>query len=152
VDRVRGPSGARVEDASIETKAPSGERGSPADDAENLRTMNGVRASDLLLLPVRMRGIGVGRAVDVIVDPTGKQALGFDVLCRDESHRFLPFTAATIAEDQISFDSPLMLLSEEQLDFYRKRARWLRELVPALEDAWLDADGTVELVISNDAA
>jgi hypothetical protein len=121
-------------------------------EAENLRRVDGVRASDVLLLPVRMRGIGIGRAVDVVVDPTGKQALGFDVLCRDESHRFLPFTAAAIGENQIAVDSPLTLLSEEQLDFYRKRARWLRDLVPALEDAWLNADGTIELVISNDAA
>jgi hypothetical protein len=121
-------------------------------EAENLRGVNGVRVSELLLLPVRMRGIGIGRAVDVIVDPTGKQALGFDVLCRDESHRFLPLTAATIGDDQIDVESPLALLAEEQLDFYRKRARWLRELVPTLEDAWVNTDGTVELVISNDAA
>lgn len=121
-------------------------------EPDNVRSVNGVRASELLLLPVRMRGIGIGRAVDVVVDPTGKQALGFDVLCRDDSHRFLPLTAAAIGDDQIEVGSPLTLLSEEQLDFYRKRARWLRELVPALEDAWVSADGTVELVISNDAA
>jgi hypothetical protein len=121
-------------------------------EADNLRGVNGVRVSELLLLPVRMRGIGIGRAVDVIVDPTGKKALGFDVLCRDESHRFLPLTAAAIGDDQIAVESPLALLAEEQLDFYRKRARWLRELVPTLEDAWVKTDGTVELVISNDAA
>jgi len=114
--------------------------------------VNGVRVSELLLLPVRMRGIAIGRAVDVIVDPTGKQVLGFDVLCRDESHRFLPLTAAAIGDNQIAVESPLALLAEEQLDFYRKRARWLRELVPALEDAWVSADGAIELVISNDAA
>jgi hypothetical protein len=45
-----------------------------------------------------------------------------------------------------------MLLEEDQFDFYRKRARRLRELVPGLQDAWVSADGTLELVISNDAA
>ena len=114
--------------------------------------MSGVPASALLRLPVRLRGIDVGHPVDLIVDPVQKRVLGFDVLCRDESHRFLPLTAAAIGEGEISVDSPLTLLAEEQLDFYRKRASWLRELVPGLEDAWVDADGTLELVISDDAA
>ena len=121
-------------------------------EPDNVRSVNGVRASELLLLPVRMRGIGIGRAVDVVVDPTGKQALGFDVLCRDDTHRFLPLTAATIDAEQIAVGSALTLLAEDQLDFYRKRARGLRELVPGLQDAWVGADGTLELVISNDAA
>jgi len=114
--------------------------------------MNGVRASELLRLPVRVGGIEIGHAVDAIVDPTQNRVLGFDVLCRDETHRFLPLTAATIDAEQIAVGSALTLLAEDQLDFYRKRARGLRELVPGLQDAWVGADGTLELVISNDAA
>jgi hypothetical protein len=114
--------------------------------------MKGVPASELLRLPVRLAGIEIGYAVDVIVDTKQKRVLGFDVLCRDESHRFLPLTAATIDDEQIAVESALTLLAEDQLDFYRKRAQWLRELVPGLQDAWVNADGTLELVISNDAA
>ena len=113
--------------------------------------MTKLLAGDLLRLPVRTKGIEIGRPVDVIVDPARSRALGFDVLCRDESHRFLPLTAAVIAEDELGVDSPLMLLDEDQLDFYRRRGRSLRELEPVLERLTLDPDGTLELV-SDDAA
>ena len=121
-------------------------------EPEKHRAVKGVSASELLRLPVRVRGVEVGHAVDVIVDPAENRVLGFDVHCRDETHRFLPLTAATFGPDEIAVESALTLLAEEQLDFYRKRARWLRELVPGLEDAWIAADGTLELVISDDAA
>ena len=114
--------------------------------------VKGISAGELLRLPVRVRGVEIGHAVDAIVDPAQNRVLGFDVLCRDESHRFLPLTATTFASEEIAVGSALTLLSEDQLDFYRKRARWLRELVPGLEDAWIAADGTLELVISDDAA
>jgi hypothetical protein len=111
-----------------------------------------VPASELLRLPVRLHGIEIGHAVDALVDPVQNRVLGFDVLCRDDSHRFLPLTAVTLEPKQIWVGSALMLLEEDQFDFYRKRARRLRELVPGLQDAWVSADGTLELVISNDAA
>ena len=113
--------------------------------------MTKLLAGDLLRLPVRTKGIEIGRPVDLIVDPARNRALGFDVLCRDESHRFLPLTAAVIETDEISVGSALTLLAEDQLDFYRRRARSLRELEPVLERVTLDTDGTLELV-SDDAA
>lgn len=113
--------------------------------------MTKLLAGDLLRLPVRTNGIEIGHPVDVIVDPARNRALGFDVLCRDESHRFLPLTAAVFDEEQITVDSLLMLLAEDQLDFYRTRAKSLRELVPVLESVTVDADGTLE-VVSDDAA
>jgi hypothetical protein len=108
-------------------------------------------AGDLLRLPVRTRGIEIGRPVDLIVDPARNRALGFDVLCRDESHRFLPLKAAVFDHDEIAVESALTLLAEDQLEFYRRRARSLRELVPVLDRVTVDADGTLELV-SDDAA
>ena len=114
--------------------------------------MDRVSASELLRLPVRLHGIEIGHAVDALVDPVQNRVLGFDVLCRDDSHRFLPLTAATVEPEQISVGSALTLLEEDQFDFYRKRGRRLRELVPGLQDASISADGTLELVISNDAA
>jgi len=110
-----------------------------------------VLAGELLRLPVRTNGVEIGRPVDVIVDPAGNRALGFDVLCRDESHRFLPLSAATFDHEQIAVESPLLLLAEEQLDFYRTRAKSLRDLVPVLDSVTIDADGTLA-VVSDDAA
>ena len=114
--------------------------------------MDRVSASELLRLPDRLHGIEIGHAVDALVDPVQNRVLGFDVLCRDDSHRFLPLRAATVEPEQISVGSALTLLEEDQFDFYRKRGRRLRELVPGLQDASISADGTLELVISNDAA
>jgi hypothetical protein len=114
--------------------------------------MSGLSAGDLLRLPVRLNGREIGRAVDVIVDLPERRVLGFDVLCRDEPHRFLPFTAASIDEGGIAVESSLALLAGDELDFYRTRAGWLRELVPDLQEARVNADGTLELVISDDAA
>ena len=113
--------------------------------------MNSVSAGDLLRLPVKTNGIEIGRPVDLIVDPVGNRVVGFDVLCRDESHRFLPLTAAVVDAGQIGVASALVLLAEDQLDFYRARARSLRELVRDLDDVAVAADGTLEIV-SHDAA
>ena len=108
-------------------------------------------AGELLRLPVRSRGIAIGRAVDLIVDPAASRAVGFDVHCRDDEHRFLPWTAATIDDRSISVESPIVMLSEEQLAFYRTRAKSLRELVAVLENVLVEPDGTFE-VVSDDAA
>jgi hypothetical protein len=108
-------------------------------------------AGELLRLPVRTRDIEVGRPVDVIVDPLRQCAVGFDVLCRDDEHRFLPWTAAVVGDVAISVASPLVMLEEEQLAFYRARARSLRELVPVLENVLIEPDGRL-VIISDDAA
>ena len=108
-------------------------------------------AGELLRLQVRTRDIEIGQPVDLIVDPVANRAVGFDVLCRDDEHRFLPWTAATVGDGSISVESPLVMLSEEQLVFYRTRAASLRELVPLLEKVLVEPDGTLE-VVSDDAA
>ena len=108
-------------------------------------------AGELLRLPVRTRDIEIGYPVDLIVDPVHNRAVGFDVLCRDDEHRFLPWTAAALKDRWIAVDSPIMMLEEEQLAFYRTRARSLRELVPVLDNVLVEPDGTLE-VVSDDAA
>ena len=113
--------------------------------------MTRLPAGDLLRLPVCTKGIEIGHPVDVIVDPSRNHALGFDVLCRDETHRFLPLMAAVLEDDQITVESALVLLAEDQLDFYRTRAISLRELAPVLEDVVVEPDGTL-VFVSDDAA
>ena len=94
--------------------------------------MAGVRSSlsaeELLQFPVRLDGIDVGRAVDLIVDPLQQRALGLDVLCRDEVHRFLPLVAADIRGSEICVASPFALMDGDGYEFYRGRASSLRQL------------------------
>ena len=71
-------------------------------------------------------GIELGRAVDVILDEAGERPVGFDILCGDGEHRFLPFPTARIDGDHVEVDSPLVLLEREQLEFYKERGRALR--------------------------
>jgi hypothetical protein len=85
-------------------------------------------AEELLKFPVRLDGIDLGRAVDLIVDPLQNRALGLDVLCQDEVHRFLPLAAADVREHEIYVTSPFALMDRDGLEFYRGRASSLRQL------------------------
>jgi hypothetical protein len=86
--------------------------------------LSAVRA---LQLPVRLHGIQLGQPIDLLIEPATWQALGFVVLCGDDSVRFLPFVASQPADDEIALASALMLL--EDVDFYETRSRSLRSLL-----------------------
>lgn len=103
--------------------------------------MSGRAASELLSLPVRMRGIQLGRPVDVLLDRTADRVLGFELRCGDGAHRFLPFAVANLRSDEIDVASALALLDERELNFYRGKSRRLSEL--GLASPWIDDDGTV---------
>jgi hypothetical protein len=107
-------------------------------------------ATELLQLPVRLNGIRLGRPVDLLLDSAEWRALGFVVLCGDESSRFLVFAAADLQEDAIDVSSALLLL--EDVEFYRDRSRSLREVLgPELRDLLVTHDGSVEaLVVERD--
>jgi hypothetical protein len=90
--------------------------------------MRGLSAESLLQLPVRVRGIQLGRPVDLILDEQGARAIGLDVLCGDDTHRFLPLAAVEVHEDHIGVNSALTLLTQSELDFYRGRGSTLRDL------------------------
>ena len=118
-------------------------------------------AEALLRLPVRLRGIAIGRPVDVILDLDGRRALGFDLLCRDETHRFLPLSAASVGREEIAVSSALTLLSADELAFYRRQARTLRDVrgarvrrgtreIGRLEDVLIGADGEITDVVLDD--
>ena len=84
--------------------------------------MTEVSGDELLALRVRLHGIELGRPVDVLLDRDGLRAVGLDVLCGDEVHRFLPLPTAVLEHDALTIHSPLVLLEEDELDFYRARA------------------------------
>ena len=119
-------------------------------------------ANELLLLPVQLHGIRLGRPVDLLVDLESWRVFGFVVLCGDESERFLVFAAADLRDDAIAVRSSLLLL--EDVDFYRNRSRSLRDglgravvhgrrELGELRDLRLGPDGTVAaLVVEQDDA
>lgn len=92
--------------------------------------MDALTAATALQLPIRLQGIQLGRPVDILVMTDTWQALGFVVLCRDESRRFLPYAACQPKEDQIAVGSALMLL--EDVEFYRSRGASFRDLLGAV--------------------
>ncbi len=103
------------------------------------------RAEELLNLPVRVRGIELGRPVDLIVDHGVTRAVGFDVLCGDEAHRFLPFAVASVVGDGIEIESPFVLLDLDQVAFYREQATSLRALNGDGETLLIDDDGSLRV-------
>ena len=119
--------------------------------------MRGLTGDELLRRPVRLRGIQLGRAVDVLLHPQEPRALGLDVLCGDERHRFLPLSAVEVHEDHVEAASPLVLLDLRDDSFYRREARSLSAMRGttvgeggALEDVVLDAGWRiVELVLED---
>jgi len=112
--------------------------------------MTGLTAETLLHLPVRVRGIHVGWPVDLILDGEGARAIGLDVLCADETHRFLPLAAAEVREDEISVSSALTLLTDVELAFYRTQGTTLRGR--GLRDAVLGDDWRIHALVTEEPA
>jgi hypothetical protein len=120
--------------------------------------MGSVVSADVLSLPVRMHGIGLGRSVELIVDVDVRRVLGFEVRCGDDTHRFLPLAAARVRDGEIAVASSLTLLDE--LPFYRARGHGLSALrrarvanaggeVGTLQDVVFDGDGAIrEFVVA----
>jgi len=117
--------------------------------------MGSLSAALSLQRPVRLRGIQLGRPVDLLLDLDAWNVLGFVVLCGDESRRFLPFAACQVLDDEIAVGSALMLL--EDAGFYERRGVSLRSLLGTersgglLRDLRLDDAGhVVELTVERD--
>ena len=86
------------------------------------------------------------------------RVVGLDVLCGDEVHRFLPLPTAAVGDGELAIHSPLVLLEEDELGFYRAHAFSLKSLqakevtrkqrrVGALRDIVFAADGTLLAVL-----
>lgn len=119
-------------------------------------------AEQLLRFPVRLDGVDVGRAVDVILDPGHGRALGLDVLCRDDVHRFLPLAAAHVDLAEIRLSSAFALVDDSGFEFYRDRTSSLRTLkgsqvargaekLGALRDVVVSPEGDIEAFVVESA-
>jgi hypothetical protein len=108
--------------------------------------MRGRGVAEVLALPVRLHGIQLGRPVDAFVDRAANRVVGFEVVCGDGAHRFLPVAVARLAADEITLHSALTLIGEGDLDFYRRNSRRLADT--GLVDPWIDDDGNVHEALS----
>jgi ABC-type transporter Mla subunit MlaD len=82
---------------------------------------------DLLERTVLIKGVRIGRVIDVILDRANGDAVGFEIRCDDGRHRFLPRAAAAVGEDStIEIETSLALLDSGELEFYRRRGTTLR--------------------------
>jgi len=113
---------------------------------------------EVLARRLRLHGVELGRPVDMLLDRDALRVVGLDVLCRDEVHRFLPLPTAAIGDDALTIHSPLVLLEEDELDFYRSRAFGLSSLrgrpvlkrgkeAGRLRDVVFAADGELRAVV-----
>ena len=82
--------------------------------------MRAVPERELLRLPVTANGIELGRTIKVLADRDGR-IVGFELVCRDGTRRFLPAGAADIRATEIRVASALVVLGEPELDWYRAR-------------------------------
>jgi uncharacterized protein YrrD len=112
----------------------------------------GLRASAIESRAVCYADIRLGVVVDVLLDDGLKRVLGFDVLCGDRAHRYLPLVACEVGDVAISVASTLVLMRQE-LDFYRERGRALSAVRGFPVRRREQALGTVlDLVFATDGA
>ena len=120
--------------------------------------MRELTGAELLALPVRLHGVQLGRPVDLLLDRNTLRTVGLDVLCGDEAHRFLPLPTASVSDDEIAILSPLVLLEQDELHFYRSKTFALSTLrgrpverkgrdLGALGDVVVDAAGELVAVM-----
>ena len=131
----------------------------PGTMAAGMRERTG---DELLGLPVRLHGVQLGRAVDLLLDPNAQRAVGLDLLCGDEVHRFLPLPTAAIGDEEIRILSPFVVLEQHELDFYRSHTLALSRLrgrtverhgrkVGLLQDVVVAEDGQlVAAIVANE--
>jgi hypothetical protein len=117
-----------------------------------------VSAEQLLRVPVRLRGIQLGRSADLVLDFARRRALGLEVACGDDERRFLPLAAAEIDGQEVRVSSPFVLLNASELTFYTTRGSTFgalrgtsvvrgRSLLGRLDDLVLDPGGVIASIV-----
>jgi PRC-barrel domain len=76
---------------------------------------------ELLATRLRLHGIQLGQPADLLLDRETLRVVGLDIACGDGAHRYLPFPVAVVKDKELAISSPLVLLEEDELGFYRTR-------------------------------
>jgi hypothetical protein len=76
---------------------------------------------ELLELRLRLHGIQLGQPADLLLDRETLRVVGLDIACGDGAHRYLPLPVAVVKDKELAISSPLVLLEEDELGFYRTR-------------------------------
>jgi hypothetical protein len=116
---------------------------------------------ELLELRLRLHGIQLGQPADLLLDRETLRVVGLDIACGDGAHRYLPLPVAVVKDKELAISSPLVLLEEHELGFYRTRTFAYSALrgrtvevggVPAgkLSDIVIDSSGALVDVIVDD--
>ena len=117
---------------------------------------------ELLGLRLRLHGIQLGQPADLLLDRESLRVVGLDIACGDGAHRYLPLLVAVVEDKELSISSPLVLLEEDELGFYRTRTFSYSSLrgrpvevagvvAGKLVDIVIDSSGTlVEVIVDDD--
>lgn len=117
---------------------------------------------ELLGLRLRLHGIQLGQPADLLLDRESLRVVGLDIACGDGAHRYLPLPVAVVKEEELAISSPLVLLEEDELSFYRTRTFAYSSLrgrpvevagvvAGKLVDIVIDSSGTlVEVIVDDD--
>ena len=117
---------------------------------------------ELLGLRLRLHGIQLGQPADLLLNRESLRVVGLDIACGDGAHRYLPLPVAVVKEEELAISSPLVLLEEDELSFYRTRTFAYSSLrgrpvevagvvAGKLVDIVIDSSGTlVEVIVDDD--
>jgi hypothetical protein len=105
-------------------------------------------ASKLVGFPVRFRGIRLGSVEDAILDRGIRRLIGLIVSRRDGEPGFLAFSASRIGDRDVEPTSPLAVLEQDSLAFYREHGVSLL----ALREADVGGERVVDVCIRGDGA
>ena len=106
--------------------------------------MRGGSVAEIVGLSVRLRGLSLGRVVDVVLDQDARRAVGLEIHCGDDERRFLPLAGAHLSPDGVEVRSALVMLDEAELGFYRERGTTLAAVRGALVTRKGDPVGTLD--------
>jgi PRC-barrel domain protein len=108
---------------------------------------------ELLGLRLRLHGIQLGQPADLLLDRESLRVVGLDIACGDGAHRYLPLPVAVVQDKELVISSPLVLLEEDELSFYRTRTFAYSSLRGRpVEVAGVVAGKLVDIVIDSSGA
>ena len=101
----------------------------------------GVSLAGLPGRAVRVGGVLVGQVTGVLVDARATRAIGLEIACAGQAHRFLPWFAARLDEVAVSVESAFLLVDE--IGGYERRGAVVLRDPARLSSFEASADGVL---------